>query len=342
MSYDNGSLAFRLRQEIRDMERFGNPDFVEGEEGVEPLEDGWASFGEFQLVGNGKVTNEFCGKFLGYKGCLRVENHNKIIFNKHGVPVNCSGKVYIKIVHHYCDKPSCPACYRYGWAVRETCNVELRLAEASKRFGRVEHIVCSVPSKDYRLSFEVLRRKVTEVLFGCGVFGGVLIFHGFRYDLKKHWYWSPHFHVLGFIRGGYARCRHCKGGNCYACDGFEGRVYRCYRENGYIVKALEERITVGGTAWYQLHHSTIRVNVKRPHACTWFGVCSYRKLKITVEKHKNLCPICNEETYKVLHYGSRYIAKDRNAPDYVSWLYDDLFDSDGLLNWVEAVSGSSR
>jgi len=26
------------------------------------LENGWASFGEYRLVGNGKVTNEYCGR----------------------------------------------------------------------------------------------------------------------------------------------------------------------------------------------------------------------------------------------------------------------------------------
>lgn len=306
----------------------------------ESFQKAWGSFGEFQLVGNGVQTNEFCGQFLSFKGCLRVENHAKIMFDKDGVPSNFAGKVYVKIVHHWCDKPSCPVCYKHGWAVRESHNVRGRLVVASKRFGQIEHIVCSVPSVDYGLSYEALRKKAIRVLRGVGVFGGALIFHGFRYNLQKRWYWSPHFHVLGFIRGGYGRCRHCTGGDCYGCDGFEGRVYRAYRENGYIVKALGERKTVFGTAWYQLNHSTIRVNVKRPHACTWFGVCSYRRLKITVEKHKDLCPICSEELYKVHHLGSMRVVKDRCASGFVPWFYDDLSDVDGLPNWVEAVSHS--
>jgi hypothetical protein len=119
-------------------------------------------------------------------------------------------------------------------------------------------------------------------------------------------FWLLRF-VLGFVLGGYGRCRHCKGGNCYACDGFEGRVYRCYWENGYIVKALGERKTVFGTAWYQLNHSSIRVDVERPHVATWFGACSYRKLKVTVEKREVLCPICQHDLEKTRYNGNRFV-----------------------------------
>jgi hypothetical protein len=38
--------------------------------------------------------------------------------------------------------------------------------------------------------------------------------------------------------------------------------------------------------------------------------------------------------------GVRRIVKDRNSPDYVSCFIDDLVDSDGSLNWVEASRGS--
>jgi hypothetical protein len=103
---------------------------------------------------------------------------------------------------------------------------------------------------------------------------------------------------------------------------------------------LGERKTVFGTAWYQLNHSTIRTNVKRPHACTWFGVCSYRKLKVKVEKRKSFCPICGEELVKLHHLGVGHIVKDRTSPDYVGSFIDDLVDIDGSLNWVEAHSGS--
>lgn len=52
----------------------------------------------------------------------------------------------------------------------------------------------------------------------------------------------------------------------------EGRCYRVYRDNSYIVRVLEERKTIFGSGWYQLNHATVRVGVKRFHVITWFGV----------------------------------------------------------------------
>jgi hypothetical protein len=69
---------------------------------------------------------------------------------------------------------------------------------------------------------EVLREKVKTALAVRGVVGGVLIFHGFRYNLRHSWYWSPHFHVLGVISGGYG-CRGCKKG-CVGCGGFDRSI----------------------------------------------------------------------------------------------------------------------
>ena len=60
------------------------------------------------------------------------------------------------------------------------------------------------------MGYEDLRNKVVKILKSRGVIGGCLIFHGFRYNNVRLWYWSPHFHVLGFVLGGYSRCRNCK------------------------------------------------------------------------------------------------------------------------------------
>ena len=103
---------------------------------------------------------------------------------------------------------------------------------------------------------------------------------------------------------------------------------------------MGERKTIFGTAWYQLNHSTIRTNVKRPHASTWFGVCSYRKLKVRVEKRKSLCPVCHEESVKLWYMGRRRIVKVKGTPDYVGSFVDDLVESDGSAIWREVGSGS--
>jgi hypothetical protein len=270
-------------------------------------EGDFVSYGVFQLVGHApKPTNERCGTFRRMMGCSRAELHNKVVFDKSKGLVNCSGKGFFRPVFHSCDKPSCPKCYECGWAVREAGNVEFRLEQAAKRLGLVEHIIVALPPKFWGLSYEGLREKCLEVLYSRGVIGGAVIFHGFRYANAEEsreksvpfgWRWAPHMHVLGFILGGY-RCRGCP--KCRrGCGGFVDRNYRLNEIDGCYVKVKAKRKSVFGTAWYLLHHSTIRTDKKRFHVVTWFGVCSYRALKLTKElraeydeRHRKKCPIC--------------------------------------------------
>ena len=147
------------------------------------------AYGDAKLVGNGDVTNGYCGKFARFKGCSRVDLHNLITLDG----VNYAGKVFVRRVRFSCGKPSCPVCYKSGWAVREAENIKHRLVEASKRFGMVEHLVCSVPAKDYGLELGALRRKITKMLTKIGIIGGVMIFHAFRYNRRKGWYGCPLF-----------------------------------------------------------------------------------------------------------------------------------------------------
>jgi len=322
MSMDASELAFKLRHEF---------DGLEDGSDVESFENRWGCYGDFQLVGNGEVGSYYCGKFQSFKGCLRVDLHNIITTDGKSF----AGKVFVRKVRFSCGKPSCPVCYERFWAVREAGNIEGRLAEASKRFGLVEHIVVAVPPKFYGLSFVDLRKKAIEVLFARGVAGGAMIFHGFRYNVRQRWYWSPHFHVLGFILGGYGRCRGCE--KCVkGCGGFVDRSYRCYETDGCIVKVLGKRKTVFGTAWYQLNHSSIKVNAKRFHVATWFGVCSYRKLKVTVEKHEDLCPICRHELINIRYFGDKHFVLDGDSPDYRRDSFEDC-EEDGQPVWVERV-----
>lgn len=298
---------------------------------LEPsVENSYGEFGDYQLVGHGTVSNRYCGKWISLKGCLRVELHNKITLEGK----NFKGKIFARKVHHFCNKPSCPICYKSGWAVREAGNIESRLEEGRKRFGLVEHIIVSVPSKDYGLSLENLRKKVIKVLKKRGVIGGALIFHAFRFNLVHQWFWSPHFHVLGFILGGFGKCRRCKRKpySCRVCDGFEGRTRRAWDKDGYIVKVvLAIRKTVFGTAWYQLNHSSVKKNVRRFHVATWFGSCSYRKMKVTVERRKEVCPICQHELVKLRYFGSKCFG------DVKSRGFFEDFAEDGRIVWFEDV-----
>ena len=234
----------------KSMMRLLTMNFLRSIESFHDLEDDdipkneWGRYGEYELVGNGEVTDAKCGSFFGYFGCLNVDLHSHISLDG----VNHSGNAYIIKRFYSCDKPSCPICFKRGWAVREASKIESRINEASKRFGLAEHIIQSVPQCDYGLKFAQLKAKAVKALRSRGVLGGVHIFHAFRYrnasnalrtGLPLGWYWSPHFHIIGFIDGGYACCRKCKNwwedsnGNahvldtemCLACKtGFEGRT----------------------------------------------------------------------------------------------------------------------
>jgi len=307
---------------------------------VPALEQGFATYGNFQLVGNGKVTNGYCGKFHALYVCSREDLHRLITLDG----VNFAGKVFFKPNFSSCDKPSCPLCYKFGWAVREARMIELRLKEAGKRFGLVEHIVCSVPLRNYGLSYEVLRVKAVKALMVRGVVGGVLIFHGFRYNERRLWYWSPHFHCLGLILGGYGRCRGCRKVCFESCGGFKSMVKRFYAKDGFVVRVLGKRKSVYHTAWYQLNHASVKVGVVRFHVATWFGVCSYRKLKVTVEYKKAVCPICQHDLVEHSYHGNKPDILALSSSDRGSCVlrrgFADLVEG-GRVVWVESVKRGS-
>jgi len=292
------------------------------------LENSFASYGDYQLVGHGEVGSKYCGSYVTF-GCLNHQLHG-MIDGKY------KGKVYVRKVRFSCGKPSCPICYEKGWAVREAFSIEDRLKEASKYFGDVEHIIATVPPKFYGLSLEDLRKHMKKILIDRGVVGGVMIFHGFRYDdVKLRWYWSPHMHILGFILGGY-KCRGCKSfgsAECRRCNGFLNRTYRCFEKDGCVVKVKGKRKTVGGTAWYQLNHASIKIGVERFHVATWFGVCSYRKMKVSVEERKRVCPICHHDLEKLRYNGNRFVVNEHLSSDEREF-FDDAFDDLDFANWV--------
>ena len=243
-----------------------------------------ARHGDWELVGHGKQTNGYCGRFLKVMICNRVELHAQS--NLDGV--SHAGEVFVHKVHRSCNNPQCPVCVFSGWAKREADHIAQRIEKASKGYtdsegkkhmslGLPQHIAISPPESDWGLAeFHNgdFRVKVKKLLSEVGVLGGCLIFHGFRYaDFEESrvknvlygWRWSPHVHSIAFILGGYGKCRNCssvvKFGRfkCFSCDGFEGRVRRSYEKYKYIVKCMDERVTVFGTAWYQLNHSAIKV-----------------------------------------------------------------------------------
>lgn len=294
-------------------------DVVDYSEG-EPEVTSGVSFGEFELVGHGFVTSPTCGVFSGYfSGCDRTELHDKVTLDM----ASHRGKVEVAhAIFHSCDRPSCPVCYSFGWARREANRIATRLAIASQRgMGKVEHLMISVPVRDYYMDMKALRAKVIRLLRVRGIGGGALILHGFRYanfdearrkNLPFGWRWSVHWHVLGYVLGGYFACRTCaRKSNCDPrCDGVDSRLWKAYKADGYYCRVFGERVSVYKTVRYLLSHATVKKGSVRWHCITWFGNVSYHKLKISVEEHdafvhKSRCIICGEPLVKLRYTGSR-------------------------------------
>ena len=81
-----------------------------------------------------------------------------------------------------------------------------------------------------------------------------------------------------------------------------------------------------------------RVKRCRHVVVTWFGNCSYRRLKVTYEVRKMVCPWCLHDLEDGRYFGSKVFAFDKNSIDYVrdSWL---PFLEDGREVWVVSHSG---
>jgi len=301
-------------------------------------------FGIHGLVGHGDVGSDCCGKLRHLRGCLGGENgerHDKVDVYGH----DFRGKCALQNVFMRCYSPRCPTCFRSGWAKGEADIGEARLLEASKKFGLVEHGTASVPLRDYdRLlrmdakEFKAYWRMVEGLLQVRGVVGGVSMFHPARYNPVDGWHWSPHFHFLGVVVPSYGRCRRCTDRVCEGrnreferckVNGFEAVTRRENLKDGFIVKIFSrrgkawntffmdgkkvrisgDRDNILGTLFYQLSHASLIVDSKRANVVRWFGVCSYRKLKVSVERRKQLCPICDYEFVQI-----RCLRSDAEVP----------------------------
>ena len=293
----------------------------------------------FAPVGRSQQTSDFCGRWLSYSVCKNKEAHKGGVLKG----VDFTGKIVVSHNHMWCTSSSCPVCFNRGWSVRGARKIEGRIAEGSNRgLGDAEHVTVSVPVADRDLPESVLRRKCRSALLDRGVHGGCMIFHGYRMNKQRRCLvWSPHYHVLGFVEGGFDRCRKCVHAreDCVACDGFKGREVKGFARDGYLVKVHEKRKTVFGTAHYQLNHATIRYGIKRFHVVTWFGSASYRKFRGLKLKSEKVCPVCQGEMVRCVYVGAKRHARNVGDVDYVPFFADYELGEDGQPNYIEVVGG---
>ncbi len=153
---------------------------------------------------------------------------------------------------------------------------------------RLIHVAVSVSPSDYGMNYVHLRRKLYKVARFVGLTGGLTIFHPFRSrDDQKNvyrsdWYFSPHFHIVGF--------------------GWIVKTVEAYEKFGWIAENLGVRETVLGTIQYQLSHAGTNPLY---HTITWFGDLSYNKFKCEPmpELPKRLCPLCGSELKPLVFVG---------------------------------------
>jgi hypothetical protein len=80
------------------------------------------------------------------------------------------------------------------------------------------------------------------------------------------------------------------------------------------------------------------VHRQRYVVVTWWGNCSYRRLKVTYEIRKMICPLCKHELENARYVGDKVFSFNLRSADYVrdSWL---PFLENGKEVWLIADSG---
>lgn len=149
--------------------------------------------------------------------------------------------------------------------------------------------------------------------------------------------------MLGFVDGGFDRCRVCmhEREDCIGCDGFKGRQVRGFAKDGWIVKVTDERLSVFGTAWYQLNHHTVKLGFRRVHSVRWFGKCGNRMLKSPYHKSGAgcSCPVCRAAGHESLmesgHLLGKHLPRDASDPRYRSVYAVPDLDEEGLPSFAE-------
>jgi hypothetical protein len=289
-------------------------------------------------VGRGSPSSDFCGRWVNDMTCKNVEGHKGVMLGD----VDCTGKIVVGHKHLWCHKSSCSICFYRGWASRESRSIAGRVEGGERRgLGKPEHVTVSVPEADRDLPEPVLRERCAAAAFDRGMGGFCMIPHAVRIDRRnKRLKRSPHYHLIGFIKGGFDRCRDCvhNRGDCASCDGFKGREVRGYAKDGHLVKVFESRKTIVGTAKYQLGHATARVGIKRSPLVTWWGSMACRKYKSSSVPVEDTCPACGEEMTRSIHVGKDRIVRDVGNPEYVSVFVLPEFDENGDPNYVDVVS----
>jgi len=247
----------------------------------------WASDGEtiggWDLPGHG-IQYADCGT-LRFRGCLNVHEHQAGLDGR-----NQAGKAFVNAYKRSCGRKECPVCYE-SWAGLEAGRVEYRLKFYGGRWKKPVHVSVNPGPELWGIPFEKLRSLAYRNVKRVGIVGGSCIYHPFRQDDSKKWFFSPHFHVVGY---GW---------------------HKGFAIPGWVIKNHGVRKSVHATVMYQLSHAGVH---EKYHAVTWFGALSYNKLKVPQEvEEKPKCPMCGLDLVPLV-----FVGHDRVPPPEEGDYYD--------------------
>ncbi len=148
-------------------------------------------------------------------------------------------------------------------------------------FKKPIHVILCIPQSQHSLPIKLLRKRMNQILKISKMDGGAVIFHPFRFRQNvRRWYYSPHFHLVGF--------------------GNKQKIASAFGKFGWFIKICDERESVFQTFCYLLSHCGIK---KQNHTLTWLGSLSYSKLKLEKEPTITDCPICGRKFVEIYYEG---------------------------------------
>jgi hypothetical protein len=237
-----------------------------------------------------------------------------------GLDVEISGKAYVEWYLRSCGRLECPVCYEKA-AAAEAHKIAYRLKSVGRSLGLAIHVIVSPPKSLWNLPYEKLRMKMYRIAKKGGFRGGSSIWHPYRKHAgTKEWYFSPHFHLIGY--------------------GWIVWNEAMFKATGWVMKNRGIRRSVEATAFYQISHCGLDMNKRwsedwrlyRPrHSITWFGKLAYNKLQIPKEEQeKRVCPICGQELEELYLMGEAEIEGDQGS----GWFDADLWMiKEGYSHW---------
>ena len=202
----------------------------------------------FKMIGTGN-SKSYCGEFM-MEGCDNNSAHPKGMLYCHNVRLGCKGK-------------ACPICWD-RWLIKESSRITERIEKfrlLAQREGwrntKPIHVIVSPPKWKQNITFTELKKEMRKMAKRAGVFGGCVMFHAYRLTKDgKNWYYSPHFHIIGY--------------------GWVKNTKKISSDEGWVIKnkgVRDSSASVYNTVVYQLSHTAIADGV---YSFIWFGDLGYR------------------------------------------------------------------